>query len=45
VIGIALLGAGRMARVHAKAIGAAGGRLVTRRFDWGRPLNFKPTAR
>jgi myo-inositol 2-dehydrogenase/D-chiro-inositol 1-dehydrogenase len=29
VIGIALLGAGRMARVHAKAIGAAGGRLVT----------------
>jgi len=33
------------ARVHAKAIGAAGGRLVTRRFDWGRPLNFKPTAR
>ena len=29
MIGIALLGAGRMARVHAKAIGAAGGRLVT----------------
>jgi myo-inositol 2-dehydrogenase / D-chiro-inositol 1-dehydrogenase len=29
MIGIALLGAGRMARVHAKAISAAGGRLVT----------------
>ena len=29
MIGVALLGAGRMARVHAKAIGAAGGRLVT----------------
>jgi myo-inositol 2-dehydrogenase / D-chiro-inositol 1-dehydrogenase len=29
MIGMALLGAGRMARVHAKAIGAAGGRLVT----------------
>jgi myo-inositol 2-dehydrogenase / D-chiro-inositol 1-dehydrogenase len=29
MIGIALMGAGRMARVHAKAIGAAGGRLVT----------------
>jgi hypothetical protein len=29
MIGIALLGAGRMARVHAKATGAAGGRLVT----------------
>jgi hypothetical protein len=29
VIGVALLGAVRMARVHAKAIGAAGGRLVT----------------
>jgi myo-inositol 2-dehydrogenase/D-chiro-inositol 1-dehydrogenase len=29
VIGIALLGAGRMARAHANAIGAAGGRLVT----------------
>ena len=29
MIGIALLGAGRMARVHAKTIGAAGGRLVT----------------
>jgi myo-inositol 2-dehydrogenase / D-chiro-inositol 1-dehydrogenase len=29
VIGIALLGAGRMARVHAKTIGAAGGKLVT----------------
>jgi hypothetical protein len=29
VIGVTLLGAGRMARVHAKAIGAAGGRLVT----------------
>ena len=29
MIGIALLGAGRMARVHANAIGAAGGRLVT----------------
>jgi myo-inositol 2-dehydrogenase / D-chiro-inositol 1-dehydrogenase len=29
MIGIALLGAGRMARVHAKAIGAAGGKLVT----------------
>ena len=27
--GIALLGAGRMARVHAKAIVAAGGKLVT----------------
>jgi myo-inositol 2-dehydrogenase/D-chiro-inositol 1-dehydrogenase len=29
MIGIALLGAGRMARVHAKAIQAAGARLVT----------------
>jgi 3-hydroxyisobutyrate dehydrogenase-like beta-hydroxyacid dehydrogenase len=29
MIGIALLGAGRMARVHAKAIAAAGGELVT----------------
>ena len=29
MIGIALLGAGRMARVHAKTLGAAGGRLVT----------------
>jgi myo-inositol 2-dehydrogenase / D-chiro-inositol 1-dehydrogenase len=29
MIGIALMGAGRMARVHAKAIRAAGGRLVT----------------
>jgi myo-inositol 2-dehydrogenase / D-chiro-inositol 1-dehydrogenase len=29
MIGIALMGAGRMARVHANAIGAAGGRLVT----------------
>ena len=29
MIGIALLGAGRMARVHAKEIGAAGGKLVT----------------
>jgi myo-inositol 2-dehydrogenase/D-chiro-inositol 1-dehydrogenase len=29
MIGIALLGAGRMARVHAKGIGAAGGKLVT----------------
>jgi hypothetical protein len=29
MIGIALLGAGRKARVHAKAIGTAGGRLVT----------------
>src|SRR6202162_2214419 len=29
MIGIALMGAGRMARVHAKAIHAAGGRLVT----------------
>jgi myo-inositol 2-dehydrogenase/D-chiro-inositol 1-dehydrogenase len=29
MIGIALLGAGRMAQVHAKAIGAAGGKLVT----------------
>ena len=29
MIGIALMGAGRMARTHAKAIGAAGGRLVT----------------
>ena len=29
MIGIALLGAGRMARVHANAIGAAGGKLVT----------------
>jgi myo-inositol 2-dehydrogenase / D-chiro-inositol 1-dehydrogenase len=29
MIGIALLGAGRMARTHAKAIGAAGGKLVT----------------
>ncbi|HEY5741223.1 MAG TPA: hypothetical protein VIS99_01675 [Terrimicrobiaceae bacterium] len=29
MIGIALMGAGRMARVHAKAIGPAGGRLVT----------------
>jgi myo-inositol 2-dehydrogenase/D-chiro-inositol 1-dehydrogenase len=29
MIGIALMGAGRMARVHAKAIGAAGGRLIT----------------
>ena len=29
MIGIALMGAGRMARVHAKAIGAAGGKLVT----------------
>ena len=28
MIGIALMGAGRMARVHAKAIGQAGGRLV-----------------
>jgi hypothetical protein len=28
VIGIALLSAGRMARVHAKAIGAAGGSLI-----------------
>ncbi len=28
MIGIALMGAGRMARVHAKAIGEAGGRLV-----------------
>jgi myo-inositol 2-dehydrogenase/D-chiro-inositol 1-dehydrogenase len=29
MIGIALLGAGRMARVHAKGIGVAGGKLVT----------------
>jgi myo-inositol 2-dehydrogenase/D-chiro-inositol 1-dehydrogenase len=29
MIGIALMGAGRMARTHAKAISAAGGRLVT----------------
>jgi myo-inositol 2-dehydrogenase/D-chiro-inositol 1-dehydrogenase len=29
MIGIALMGAGRMARVHAKAIRAAGGTLVT----------------
>ena len=29
MIGIALMGAGRMARTHAKAIGAAGGRLVS----------------
>jgi len=29
MIGIALLGAGRMARVHARAIGAAGAKLVT----------------
>ena len=29
MIGIALMGAGRIARTHAKAIGAAGGRLVT----------------
>jgi len=29
MIGIALMGAGRMARVHARAIRAAGGRLVT----------------
>jgi myo-inositol 2-dehydrogenase/D-chiro-inositol 1-dehydrogenase len=29
MIGIALLGAGRMARVHAKEIGVAGGKLVT----------------
>jgi myo-inositol 2-dehydrogenase / D-chiro-inositol 1-dehydrogenase len=29
MIGIAFMGAGRMARTHAKAIGAAGGRLVT----------------
>jgi myo-inositol 2-dehydrogenase / D-chiro-inositol 1-dehydrogenase len=29
MIGIALLGAGRMARVHAKGIEAAGGKLVT----------------
>ena len=29
MIGIALMGAGRMARVHAKAIRGAGGRLVT----------------
>ena len=29
MIGIALMGAGRMALVHAKAIGPAGGRLVT----------------
>ena len=29
MIGIALMGAGRMARVHAKAIRAAGGRLIT----------------
>jgi predicted dehydrogenase len=29
MIGIALIGAGRIARVHAKAIGAAGGRLTT----------------
>ena len=28
MIGIALMGAGRMARVHASAIGAAGGKLV-----------------
>jgi hypothetical protein len=28
MIGIALMGAGRMARTHAKAIGAGGGRLV-----------------
>jgi myo-inositol 2-dehydrogenase / D-chiro-inositol 1-dehydrogenase len=29
MIGIALMGAGRMARVHAKAIAAAGGKLIT----------------
>jgi myo-inositol 2-dehydrogenase / D-chiro-inositol 1-dehydrogenase len=29
MIGIALIGAGRIARVHAKAIGAAGGSLIT----------------
>jgi hypothetical protein len=29
MIGIVLMGAGRMARTHAKAIAAAGGRLVT----------------
>src|ERR1700732_3689250 len=29
MIGIALMGAGRMARTHARAIGAAGGRLIT----------------
>jgi myo-inositol 2-dehydrogenase / D-chiro-inositol 1-dehydrogenase len=29
VIGLALLGAGRMAKVHAEAISAAGARLVT----------------
>ena len=29
MVGIALMGAGRIARVHAKAIGAAGGKLVT----------------
>jgi hypothetical protein len=29
MIGIALMGAGRMVRTHAKAIGAAGGKLVT----------------
>jgi myo-inositol 2-dehydrogenase/D-chiro-inositol 1-dehydrogenase len=29
MIGIALMGAGRMARVHAKAISAAGAKLVT----------------
>ena len=29
MIGIALMGAGRMARTHAGAISAAGGRLVT----------------
>lgn len=29
MIGIALMGAGRMIRTHAKAIGAAGGKLVT----------------
>jgi myo-inositol 2-dehydrogenase/D-chiro-inositol 1-dehydrogenase len=28
MIGIALMGVGRMARVHASAIGAAGGKLV-----------------
>ena len=36
MIGIALLGAGRMARAHANAIGAAGGRLVTV-YDVGEP--------
>ena len=29
MIGLALLGAGRMAKVHAEAISAAGARLVT----------------